>query len=48
MNSPFVMVDAPFVGVLLEGHGSHGGHGGHGGHHGGGDQQAAEIENFMP
>ena len=44
VNRPFVMVDAPFVGVLLEGHGSHGGHGGH---HGGGDQQAAEIETML-
>jgi hypothetical protein len=46
VNRPFVMVDAPFVGVSLEGNGGHGGHDRHR-VHGGGDQQAAEIETML-
>lgn len=43
VNTPFVMVAEPFVGISLDGHGSHGGHGGHHDH----DQQAAEIETML-
>jgi len=47
VNSPWVMVAEPFVGVALDGHMMPGGGGhGHGGHdHGGG--QAAEIDNML-
>ena len=48
VNSPFVMVGEPFVGVSLEGHGMPGGHAGHEGHdHHGSDPQAAEVETML-
>lgn len=45
VNPPLVIAPEPYVGVSLDG--GHHGHAGHGGHHGGGDQQAKEIETML-
>lgn len=45
VNAPWVMIDEPFVGVSLDGHGGGHGHGGH--HHGAPDPQAAEIDTML-
>ncbi len=53
VNKPWVIVDEPFVGISLDGHGAHhvqeAGHadGDHGHHHGGGDPHAVEIDTML-